>query len=150
MIKYDINGVIIPGERVGDFYIGMRLEDLITSGLITRDYPADNPTYPDDTVLEKYRNLIFMLNENNIVQEILILNNYKGKVSGIFGIGDKLFDFRNKIKFYVEEAEADGCAYFPEMCGLRTFSDIELPVNFDGIYPVTMISIFDKKLGSLR
>lgn len=142
MHTYNIEGIIIPGKSVGEFQIGWTKNELFSRNLIDRDYT--NQYMPESCIHEKNRNIVIHINENNIIQEIVAMNNYKGKVNGIFGIGDCLKDFRDQIKYETSEYDSEGYFYFPDIPGLRLLAE---RWNEDGSKPIESISIFDPELG---
>lgn len=142
MISYNIKGDIINGKRVGDFQIGSTYNDNIFRQLITRD--KSNEKMPDSVIHEIYRNIVLFLNDENIIQEIVAMNNYRGKVNGLFGIGDCLKDFKSQVNYETSEYDSEGYFYFPDMPGLRILAD---KWDEEGSKPIKFISIFDPELG---
>lgn len=139
---YNIGGMIVPGKNIGDFKIGWTSNELLYRNLIERDY--SNKNWPESDIHDKNKNIVIYLNEDNIVQEIVAMNNYKGKVNRLFDIGDCLKFYKNQVKYETSAYDSEGYFYFPDMPGLRVLTD-----KWDerGNNPIKLISIFDPELG---
>ncbi|MDP4182421.1 MAG: hypothetical protein Q8942_15195 [Bacillota bacterium] len=141
---YDIRGIIVPGKKIGDFLIRSTYNDILSKNLIERDY--SNKNWPECDIHEKRKNIVLFLNGNNIIQEIVARNNYKGKVNGIFGIGDCLSNFKDQIKYETSICDGQGYFYFASMPGVRVLNQ---EWDEEGTSPIESIHVYDIDLGSI-
>lgn len=144
-MTYSIKELIIPGKSAGNIKIGWTYEKLVLCSNMLFD--KSNPYMPEDVLHDINGDITIYLLETKIIQEICVKNGYKGKVNGIFGIGDCLSEFTDKIEFETNFADSEGFFYFPQIPGLRVLT---ADWNIKGTSPITLISVFDVVKGTLH
>ena len=143
-MEFDINAIIIPGKEAGNVKIGWTYVEMINN--ISISFDKSNPSLPDYVLHEMNGKASIFLSQSKTVQEICVGKGYKGKVNGVFGIGDCLVDFIDLVKYETNFADSEGFFYFPQIPGIRVLT---ADWNEKGTSPITFISVFDFVLGTV-
>lgn len=132
---------IIPGERVGKFILGdnlKKLRDNIDFEYVIRDTPYG--IMLDDI----NKNIRFFLTNKDCLQQITVYSNYKGKILGKIGIGDKLSNSGGFFEYYTNELDSEGNYY---LSGYPGVSIILENWSMGDSSSIQIITVYNDKLG---
>ena len=130
-----LNGDIIPGERVGNFFLGWSLEELLSN--ISWDYTMKDA---DRCKIIECRGIrFFVLKPENYLQHIAVYEDYKGKFLDKIGIGAILSEFKDILKYEIWDEESMDFEFcFPEYDGiyvtLQGFDNEDTPIKHISIF----------------
>lgn len=131
---------IIPGIRVGKYYLGMSINELLNN--LSKEHinyqiqPLNNP------VKIKTSNITFWI-KDDLIDQIMVHNNFSGKFRDFIGIGSTLSDVLNFVgnwkSGYYDIAPIYVLVDVPGICFELEDEDYwdekEAPIKYISIYP---------------
>ncbi|MBA4601714.1 hypothetical protein [Thermoactinomyces mirandus] len=135
-----VTNEIIPGVRIGKFYIGENV-DILKKKLSGR---VDIEKGSQSIVL-KTENMSFWIDKRtNKVFQIGVTNNFKGKFLDRIGLGSTLLDVQKSIGEWEEEFDVYILPKYPGICfELKDIDDYEEEWN-ESEMPINAIYIYDQ------
>lgn len=141
------NGEIVPGERVGRFFLGEPLAEL------ERRLPQDHTReeHSGHWVLATEAMMFWVRRPRHTVSQILVRDGFEGKLFGAIGLGDTLDEVRERIGSVVEDEL--GSVYVREHHPVVCFelADVSAPDEpwDERTAPIEYISIYGIEVGGV-
>ncbi|TCS94971.1 hypothetical protein [Hazenella coriacea] len=129
-----LNGEIIPGERIGDYYLGWSFNTLKEH--LTKDFQIEDR---GQKLVITDQNMKFWLDkENNSITQISVFGEFKGRFKGVIGIGSNLTDVQRRVGKWEEELDVYIMPDFPGICfellDEEDWDEWKSPIEFISIY----------------
>ena len=148
MDKYYTNTVgrflkadIIPGKGIGEIHLGWNVDELLAYlKLLNLEYEIEDRAncYVLITAFAKF----WVSKEAEVVTQILVFGEFKGKFGECIGIGSTLNDVKMHVGIWKEELNVYIVPQFPGICfELKDIDDVEEEWDVEKT-PIEFISVF--------
>lgn len=94
-----VDGQIIPGIKIGQFYLGSKKEDMLDKDII--DY--SEWIRDDGFSIVSVENAKFWFDVNHVLIQIGVTIGFKGKLKGGIGIGNNMSDIQKEYGGYKKD-----------------------------------------------
>lgn len=127
-------GDIIPGERIGEIYLGWDLSKL--EAYIGSEYKVEDR--PKCRVLDIGTAKFWIDKTTNLLTQILVYGDFKGRLAGQIGIGSTLRDVQEKIGPWREELgvyvldKVDGVCF--ELRDDEDWDQLSTPIQYISVF----------------
>ncbi|TFE19029.1 hypothetical protein [Cohnella luojiensis] len=126
-------GQIIPGRSVGEYHLGIKLNELINE--LNVEYIITKSRNDSISHIVEIQGISFFFNfSTELLTQITVSEGYKGKYKGLIGIGSILNKYKDQISYQLDEEDNECSLFLPDAPGIwihtEMWGDDKAPIKF--------------------
>jgi hypothetical protein len=129
-----IDAEIIPGDRIGEYYLGCNFEKLENNLHESYNIEERVNSYVVTTSMFKF----WIDSDTNCISQISVCNGFKGKFLNVIGIGSTLEDIERNFGTWEHDLDVYTIPQYPGICfellDEEEWDEMKSPIEFITIY----------------